>query len=143
MNSQNQFGIFISGFRWSGSSALSDWLESFPSLRKPLESDAPYGEIRALNYGLNYLLKTAEGLRPFGESLGRYALIPERKLWSEVFGKSLSSERGMSSLPMRLSDQALMSVARFRLNPPLSSYGPLLNTQLGKEFQKDEHHPDI
>ena len=40
----NRLGIFTAGFRWSGSSAVSDWLESFSAIKKPEGCEAAYDE---------------------------------------------------------------------------------------------------
>ena len=64
---KQRLGIFVAGFRWSGSGAVSDWMAGRAALRQAPNSEASFGEIRAINYGLRNSLLAAEGPRPFGE----------------------------------------------------------------------------
>ncbi len=123
-------GIFISGFRWSGSSAVSDWLESFSAIRKPPDSKSANDEIRALNYGLTLFIRAAEKPLLYGEKLARYSMWPEKKMWKEVFGKPLAAERGMISSLILVLDTLFMAVAAGRLNPGIDAYGDLLCNNL-------------
>src|SRR6056297_2629263 len=95
---KSYLGIFVAGYRWSGSGAVSDWLAGHSDLCRVKESEEAFGEIRALNYGVRYLLLSAAGEVPFGERIGRWALCPDPKMWTAVLGRSLSMERGVFSI---------------------------------------------
>jgi len=131
--SGRRLGIFTAGFRWSGSSALSDWLESFSSVRKPPGCQAAYDEIRALNYGLTLLIKAVEKTPLCGEQLSRYSMYPDKSRWNSIFGKPLSPKTVYT-------DALYMAVAKGRLNPGLESYGPLLSTSLGRDYRSDTEY---
>ncbi len=128
-----RLGIFTAGFRWSGSSALSDWLESFSSVRKPPGCQAAYDEIRALNYGLTLVIKAVEKTPLYGEQLSRYSMYPDKSRWNSIFGKPLS-------LKTVCTDALFMTAAKGKLNPGLESYGPLLSTSLGRDYRSDTEY---
>ena len=137
----NRVGLFISGFRWSGSSAVSDWLESFSAIRKPPDSIIANDEIRALNYGLTFFLKAAEKSLLYGEKLARYSMWPEKKMWKTVFGKPLALERGALSLPLYFLDTLFMAAAKKRLNPGIDAYEKLLCSNLNvRDYRLDTEY---
>ena len=136
----SKLGIFIAGYRWSGSGAVSDWLAGHTSLCRVKGSEAAFGEIRALNYGLRYLLQTASGGIKYGEKFGRWALCPDPKLWKTVLGSPLTLERGSLSWLYILLDQLYFTGARFHVIPPVTRYKQLLDTQLGMDFRTDEEY---
>ena len=137
---KQRLGIFLSGFRWSGSSAVSDWLEIFSILKKPENTETANDEIRALNYGLTFLLKSLEKPLFTRETLARLTMYPDRAGWNEVFGKPLSAERGFISPVLRLLDCIFMALASGRLNPPPDSYGYLLKQSLYRDFRSDTEY---
>jgi len=140
VSSSNRLGIFIAGYRWSGSGAVSDWLAGHHSLCRVEGSEVAFGEIRALNYGLRYLLQTASGRIKYGEKFGRWALCPDPKLWNTVLGSFLTRERGSLAWLYLLLDQLYFTVARFHVNPPVTKYKQLLDLQLGMDFRLDEEY---
>ncbi len=93
----SNLGIFIAGYRWSGSGAVSDWLAGHDSLCRVEGSEAAFGEIRAINYGLRFLVQTAAGRIPYGERFGRWALCPDPLLWPKILGPALTLKRGRFS----------------------------------------------
>src|SRR6056297_2118847 len=133
-------GIFVAGYRWSGSGAVSDWLGGHSALCRVRDSEAAFGEIRALNYGLRFLLLTAAGRIPYGERLGRWALCPDPNWWPEVLGPPISRERGRLSTLYLLLDRLYFSVARFKIIPPVHEYKRLLDSQLGVDFRYDQEY---
>ena len=135
-----RLGIFTAGFRWSGSSALSDWLESFSSVRKPPGCKAANDEIRALNYGLTLLVKQVEKTRLYSEQLSRYSMFPDKSRWNTVFGRPLTADKGALSQVIKLADSLFMAAAKGRLNPGIDSYGPLLSTSLGRDYRDDREY---
>ena len=137
---KNRLGIFTAGFRWSGSSAVSDWLESFSSIRKPEGCEASYDEIRALNYGFNYFLKIILKNIYIGEKLARYSLCPDKSRWGAFFGSYFYKEKGLFSPAAAVADFLFMVAAKSRLNPGLDKYGELLNTQLGTDYLNDSEY---
>jgi hypothetical protein len=136
-------GLFVGGFRWSGSGAVSDWLAGHQGLCQLEGCEASFGEIRAINYGLRYLAQTAAGTVPWGERLGRWALCPEPRLWKKVLGTPLTARRGPASALYSLADRAFTSAARFRIIPGLPIYKPLLDTQLGRDFTQDAEYLNL
>jgi hypothetical protein len=133
-------GVFVGGFRWSGSGAVSDWLAGHRGVCRPADSEASFGEVRALNYGLRYLAQTAAQDVRWGETLGRWALCPQPSLWPAVLGAPLTRERG-SLAPLHAAADALFTAAaRFRIIPGLSFYKPLLDAQLGGDFREDREY---
>lgn len=137
---QKPLGLFVGGFRWSGSGAVSDWLAGHEGLSQLKGCEASFGEIRAINYGLRYLAQTAAGTVSWGERLGRWALCPDPRLWGKVLGDSLTARRGPLSSLYFLADLAFTSAARFRIIPGLRFYKPLLDTQLGMDFTQDSEY---
>lgn len=133
-------GLFVGGFRWSGSGAVSDWLAGHEGFYQIEGCQASFGEIRAINYGLRYLTQTAAGQIRWGERLGRWALCPDPGLWGAVLGKPLTSRRGALAPLYYLADLAFTSAARFRIIPGLPVYKGLLDTQLGRDFWQDEEY---
>lgn len=133
-------GLFVGGFRWSGSGAVSDWLAGHQGLCQLEGCQASFGEIRAINYGLRYLAQTAAGVVPWGERLGRWALCPDPRLWDQVLGVPLTARRGVLSPLYFMADLAFASAARFRIIPGLPVYKPLLDTQLGRDFTQDAEY---
>ncbi|MFH2116214.1 MAG: hypothetical protein ABIJ86_17070, partial [Spirochaetota bacterium] len=141
MNSESlALGLFVGGFRWSGSGAVSDWLAGHEGFHQIDDCQASFGEIRAINYGLRYLAQTAAGQVHWGERLGRWALCPDPHLWDRILGKPLALRRGPLSVLYNLADLAFTSVARFRIIPGLPAYSGLLDTQLGRDFRQDEEY---
>jgi len=130
-------GVFVGGFRWSGSGAASDWLAGREGLLQHAGSGASFGEIRALNYGLRYLAQTAAGTIRWGEGLGRRALCPEPSLMPELLGRPLSLERGALGPAYRLFDAMATAAASTRIIPRFSAYKGLLDAQLGRDFRED------
>ncbi len=135
---QKRLGLFVSGFRWSGSSAVADWLRDFERFAGFPGSKRAYGEVRALNYGVRNLARTAESYCLCGEQLGRYALCPDRRLRSRILGRALNLERAGLGLVLRSMDLAFTVVARAGVTPPFSRYPDLLHSQLGRDFRGDE-----
>ena len=128
-----RLGLFVSGFRWSGSSAVSDWLNRYHQLERPEGTDEAYGEIRALNYGAQKLLLVAEQKVIFGERLARWALYPSPRRWAEIFGPSFYRSRGLKGHVHKLADAFLLSLVKRRLHPVLDAYRPMLEAQLGAD----------
>lgn len=138
---KQRLGIFVAGFRWSGSGAVSDWMAGRAALRQAPNSEASFGEIRAINYGLRNSLLAAEAPRLFGERLGRHALCPDSSLKRQVLGDPLSASRGvLVGTALNLADFVFTSGARFRIIPGMRMYEHLLNHQLGKNFREDEEY---
>jgi len=135
-------GIFVAGYRWSGSGAVSDWLGGHSALCRVRDSEAAFGEIRALNYGLRFLLLTAAGRIPYGEKLGRWALCPDPRWWSEVLGPPISRERGRLAFFYLLLDWLYFSAARLKVIPSVRKYKQLLDSQLGQDFRHDEEYQE-
>jgi hypothetical protein len=121
---------------------VSDWLAGHQGLCQLKGCEASFGEIRAINYGLRYLAQTAAGVVPWGERLGRWALCPDPRLWSQVLGKPLTARRGTLAPLYFLADLAFTSAARFRIIPGLPVYKALLDTQLGGDFTQDGEYLD-
>ncbi len=141
---KQRLGIFVAGFRWSGSGAVSDWMAGRAALRQAPNSEASFGEIRAINYGLRNSLLAAEGPRPFGERLGRHALCPDNTLKRQILGAPLSASRGaLVGTALNLADLIFTSGARFRIIPGMHMYEHLINHQLGKNFREDEEYLTI
>jgi hypothetical protein len=128
-------GVFVGGFRWSGSGAVCDWLGGHEGLAEPEGSDSAYGEIRAVNYGIRYLVLTAAGAIRWGETLGRYAICPDPVLQKKILGPSLAVSKINRTL-----DLLFTVAARFFITPPLKGYRPLLNAQLGRDFAEDRDY---
>lgn len=132
--------VFTAGYRWSGSGAVSDWLGGHEDLCRVNGSEAAFGEIRAVNYGLRYLVQTAAGRIPYGERLGRWALCPEPEMWPEILGGTLTRERGALSGLYALVDYVYFTAARFHVIPRVTKYKQMLDTQLGMDFRNDEEY---
>ncbi len=128
-------GFFVGGFRWSGSGAVSDWLTGNKSLRQIELSEAAFGEIRALNYGLKYSALTAAGQIPWGERLGRWALCPDPSLWNDILGPLLAFERGTAAPVYYAADILFTALARFKIIPAFALYKPMLDAQLNGDFR--------
>ena len=133
----NRIGLFTAGFRWSGSSAVSDWLESFSSVRKPEGCEASNDEIRALNYGLTIFLKIILKKIYVGEKLARYSLCPEKSEWENFFGAPFYKNKGFFSPFIAAADSFFMAAAASHLTPGLDMYKPLLERQLGCSYKDD------
>lgn len=133
-------GAFVAGYRWSGSGAVSDWLADHDHFVQPRGSEAAYGEIRAINYGVRNLVRTASGDALYGERFGRHALCPDRSLKRYLLGRPLSIERGMIAPLLLALDAAYMTVAQTRVQPHPRYYDTLLNTQLGQDFRGDAEY---
>ena len=142
-NEINRLGIFTAGFRWSGSSAVSDWLESFSAIRKPEGCEAAYDEIRALNYGLTIFLKTIMRKYYVGEKLARYSMCPDKSEWKRFFGEPLYKSKGIYAPFIAAADSFFMAAAASRLTPGLDMYGPLLERQLGVSYKEDAEYLKI
>lgn len=127
---RRRLGIFVSGFRWSGSSAVSDWLYGFDAIDRPVGSESTIGEIRALNYGVQALLLVAEGRILFGERLARWALCPDPRRW-QLFGKSLYRSRGIRGHLDRVVDATMLALLKGKLRPRLPFYRSMLDEHLG------------
>lgn len=139
----SRLGIFIAGYRWSGSGAVSDWLAGHDGLCRVEGSEAAFGEIRALNYGLRYLLQTAAGHIRYGERLGRWALCPDPELWDDILGSPLTRERGKLSVLYTLADALYFTAASYHIIPRVTKYKQLLDAQLGMDFRSDKEYLDI
>ena len=139
-NKLQRLGVFTAGFRWSGSSAVSDWLESFSAVKKPEGCEASNDEIRALNYGLTIFLKQINKRFFVGEKLARYSLYPDDKGWGNVFGRPLSSGKGIFYPLILLGDDFFMQAAKNHLTPGLDRYTPLLDSQLGTDYRRDAEY---
>ncbi len=135
-----RLGIFVAGYRWSGSSAVKDWLLRYAGIDIPPGSDISDGEIKALNYGLQNLLLIAEGKSLLGEHLARCALCPDKSLWPEVLGPPLLHESGLAARSASLCDRALMLGAARFLRPGLEHYPALLREHLGKDHTMDKEY---
>ena len=135
-------GIFVAGYRWSGSGAVSDWLAGHDDLCRVEGSEAAFGEIRAINYGLRFLVQTAAGRIHYGERLGRWALCPDPTLWNKILGSPLTRERGSLSVLYTLVDALYYSVARLNVIPSVTKYKDLLDAQLGRDFRTDREYLD-
>ncbi len=141
MNNRNShLGIFIAGYRWSGSGAVGDWLAGHDGLCRVEGSEAAFGEIRALNYGLKYLFQTAAERIHYGEKLGRWALCPDPRKWDEVLGPPLTRERGKFAGLYGLADALYFSAARFHVIPGVKKYRDLLDAQLAGDFREDKEY---
>ncbi len=136
----SRMGIFVAGYRWSGSSAVGDWLEDYRCLSRPPGTGVSDGEVKALNYGLQNLLLIAEGKNLLGEHLARCALCPDKSLWPEVLGPPLLHESGLAARSAALFDRALMLGARKFLRPGLAHYPVLLREHLGKDHAQDHEY---
>ena len=139
-NDNQRFGVFTSGFRWSGSSAVSDWLESFSSIRKPEGCESAYDEIRALNYGLTIFLKIIMRKYYVGEQLAKYSMCPEKCEWKRFFGEPLYKSKGCYAPLIAAADSFFMTAAASRLTPGLDKYSPMLEKQLGSSFKEDKEY---
>lgn len=135
-----RLGLFVSGFRWSGSSAVSDWLYGYDAITPPAGAELSLGEIRALNYGAQALLLVAEHRVVFGERLARWALLPDPRRWSDMFGRSLYRSRGMRGLRDRFLDAAILMALRKKLRPRLGFYRRLLDEHLGTDALNDSEY---
>ena len=135
-----RIGIFTAGFRWSGSSAVSDWLESFSVIRKPEGCEASNDEIRALNYGLTIFLKIILSKYYVGEKLARYSMCPDKENWKRFFGDPLYRNKGIFTPFIAAADSFFMSAAASHLTPGLDMYKPLLDLQLGSSYEKDSEY---
>jgi len=140
---QQRLGIFVCGYRWSGSSAVKDWLRGYACIDIPPGSDISDGEIKALNYGLQNLLLIAEGKSLLGEHLARCALCPDKSLWPEVLGPPLLHSCGPGARSAALCDRALMLGASRVLRPGLDHYPALLREHLGKDHALDTEYLEI
>lgn len=138
-----RLGLFVSGYRWSGSSAVKDWLEEFQGVGVPPGTDISDGEIKALNYGLQNLLLIAGKNRHFGERLARFALCPDQNLWPRIFGPTLYRAYGAAAPVLRLWDFLAMIPASRCLRPGIRHYPALLNTHLGREYSRDQEYLEI
>ena len=139
----NRLGIFTAGFRWSGSSAVSDWLESFSSVRKPEGCEASNDEIRALNYGMTIFLKIILSKYYVGEKLARYSMCPDKKDWNRFFGDPLYKEKGIFAPFIAAADSFFMTAAASHLTPGLDMYKPLLDLQLGCSYKNDDEYLNV
>lgn len=140
MKNKNKLGLFIGGYRWSGSGAVCDWLSGHEGLAEPEGSDSSYGEIRAVNYGIKYLVQTAAGMIRWGERLGRWAICPDPKLQNKILGSYLNSQRGPLSPVYLILDYLFTTAAKHFIIPSLSAYKPLLDSQLGRDFSSDKEY---
>ena len=138
-----KIGIFIAGYRWSGSGAVTDWLGGHNGLCRVKGSEAAFGEIRAVNYGLRFLVQTAAGRIPYGERLGRWALCPDPKLWRPVLGDPMTACRGSRAWLYKLIDYIYINTARFFIIPGVTKYKEMLDAQLGRDFREDEEYLDL
>jgi len=136
----SSFGIFIAGYRWSGSGAVSDWLAGHNGLCRVKGSETAFGEIRAINYGLRYLVLTAAERISYGERFGRWALCPDPELWEKILGAPLTHSRGKSAFLYTMADLLYYTAARFHITPPVTGYKQLLDTQLGMDFRSDREY---
>ncbi len=136
----SRLGIFIAGYRWSGSGAVSDWLAGHSGLCRVEGSEAAFGEIRAINYGLRFLVQTAAGRIRYGERLGRWALCPDPELWGRVLGSPLTRERGRFAGLYTFADALYFMAARFHIIPRVTKYKQLLDAQLGMDFREDKEY---
>ena len=130
----------MAGYRWSGSGAVSDWLADHDCFVQPQGSEAAYGEIRALNYGLRNLVRIASGDALYGERFGRHALCPDHSMKRQILGPPLSLESGAHGVVRYLLDVLYMVVAQTRVQPHPRHYDTLLNAQLGCDFRGDEEY---
>lgn len=133
----HSLGIFVGGFRWSGSGAVSDWLGGHENINLIKNSAASFGEIRALNYGVRYLTQTAMKIIPWGETLGRWAICPSPDLWKKTLGPTLTSRRNSLAPIYSLADFLFTSIARFHIIPGVHAYKTLLDAQIGGDFRKN------
>lgn len=138
-----RLGIFTSGFRWSGSSAVSDWLSRYGALVKPAGTESTIGELRALNFGVQNLLLVAEGKIVFGERLARWALYPDPRQWRSLFGRSLYRARGLKGGVDKLIDQAILGLLKGKLRPRLEYYRSLLDDHLGSNALVDDQYIEL
>jgi hypothetical protein len=139
-DSRFPLGVFVGGFRWSGSGAVSDWLAGREGFLQHAASGASFGEIRALNYGLRYLTATAAGSARWGERLGRRALCPDPALMPRLLGRTLSRERRSFPRLYDAADALVTAAARFFIIPGFKEYKPLLDAQLGRDFRQDDEY---
>ncbi|GAB6091625.1 hypothetical protein [Spirochaeta dissipatitropha] len=133
--SNGRLGIFVAGFRWSGSGALSDWLTGFSALVKPSGTSLAYDEIRALNYGVGNSLQSRIHGGLFGERLGRFALCPDTRLWKEVLGPPLYAGNTLRAI-----DYLYTILIRPFTDPHIKEYGPMLSAVLGRDFRNDTEY---
>jgi len=132
--------VFTAGYRWSGSGAVSDWLGGHEDICRVEGSEAAFGEIRAVNYGLRFLVQTAAGRTRYGELLGRWAICPDPAYWPRILGKPLSRNRGRLGILYLLADRLYFSAARFFVIPGVKKYKSMLDAQLGGDFRQDEEY---
>jgi len=137
---KSNIGIFIAGYRWSGSGAVSDWLAGHSGLCRVEGSESAFGEIRAINYGLRYLVLTAAERISYGERFGRWALCPDPELWNEILGAPLTNSRGKAAFLYTMADILYFMAARFHITPSVSRYKQLLDSQLGMDFRSDNEY---
>lgn len=130
---ERRLGVFVSGFRWSGSSAVCDWLCDFDALARHAGTGPAFGEIRALNYGVQKMLLVAEGRAVFGERLARRALCPDHRHWPGMFGRTLYRARGGAWWLCPAVDALILMAVRRLLQPRLGTYGTMLREQLGHD----------
>ena len=135
-----RLGFFVSGFRWSGSSAVSDWLYGYDSLARPAGSALSQGEVRALNYGVQALTLVAEHRIVFGERLARWALYPDPRGWGEIFGRTLYRSRGWRGSRDRIVDTTILLLLQGKLRPRLDRYREILDEHLNSDALHDSEY---
>ncbi len=133
----NRVAMFVAGYRWSGSSAVCEWLEDFGCFRKPRGCETSFGEIRAFNYGLMLSLAVGEGRTFLGDRLARKALHPESRGRRALLGPSLNWQKGPASPMFAALDALYMVAVSPFLNPKASTYGRMLDIQLGCDHRGD------
>lgn len=138
-----RIGLFVAGFHWSGSGAVADWLEGHDAIISTPASEAAFGEIRAVNYGMRNLLLAAERPRLYGERLGRLAICPDSAIWPNLLGTLLQLQRPFPAPLLGITDLLYTAVARHHLTPRISQYLPMLNSQLGQDFREDADYLSI
>jgi|GEM_PF-5255097 len=132
---RDRTGLFILGFRWSGSGAVVNWLTDHTPLVCP-----PLGEIMALNYGLTNFLRITEGQALHAESLARQAMWPQRQQWPELFGRSLHCHRPANWCLAGLADGVSRLVLPQLIKPVWQSFEPRLNAQLRHPYANDREY---
>ena len=127
-------GLFVSGYRWSGSGAVIDWLSGCPGLSVAPEDLAPLGEIRALTYGIRDLFAVATGGIRLGERIARAALCPDKAVARTTLGA------GEAGPVMHALDTVYTIAVANRLRPPITMYKHYLDAQLGSDFRYDQEY---
>ncbi|MDF1615234.1 hypothetical protein [Desulfurivibrio dismutans] len=134
-SSGERSALFVSGFRWSGSGAVVDWLRSHRGAVLPGD-----GEIFAINYGVMGLLQLAEGKRWHGERLARLAMCPERRLWGDVFGPWLAGKGRAGRTLARWADLVFMAAALVLTADRVRWYDADLSRQLRRNYRGDAEY---